>query len=226
MLNRIIELFRSHGVMEEVEGHVREMFSLSKQLFEVSTQALLDQKTPAFDLYARDREINSLQVEIKEKIVQHLAVAGLKNVSGSLFFLEVTTDIERIGDYSKNIMDLVSRLPEPLPDSVYSKRLKELYPIVFGFFDKSELSLFEGDEEAATEVIAEHLKVIKGSRAILDELMVDENIRPPNAIAYALAARYFKRVSSHLKNVATTAVNPYSHIGYMGRPETKSDKKD
>lgn len=226
MLSRIIELFRSHGLMEEVEDQVHQMFWIAKDLFTSSTEALLDQKIPEFDLYARDREINLLQVEVKEKIVNHLAVAGLKNVSGCLYFLEVTTDIERVGDYSKNIMDLVNRLPAPLPESPYFKQLKELYPIVAGFFGKAEKALFEGDEEAASQVIAQHLEVIKGSRAIQAGLMQETEIPPPNAIAFALAARYFKRVGAHLKNVATTAIHPYSHLGYMSKPEVSKPPAD
>jgi len=50
---------------------------------------------------------------------------------------------------------------------------------------------------------------------VVEDLMKDADIKVPEAIAHALTARYFKRVSSHLKNVASTAVNPFSHIGYM-----------
>jgi phosphate uptake regulator len=47
-----------------------------------------------------------------------------------------------------------------------------------------------------------------------------------DAIACALASRYFRRVAGHLKNVASAAVNPYSHIGYIQLKETEYKDDD
>jgi phosphate uptake regulator len=38
------------------------------------------------------------------------------------------------------------------------------------------------------------------------------------AVTAALYLRYLKRVSAHIKNVATSVVNPYYRIGFREKP--------
>jgi phosphate transport system protein len=219
MIRQIIQALRTHGVMVEVEKNIRSMVDLARGVFSASVHALLDQQEVEFDLYARDREINLLVVEIRRKIVEHLNISACHNVGGELVLLKVINDLERVGDYSKNLLDLARMLPAPLGDDFYLQRFRERYGKVEGFFEKVLRALFDGDEDAAREVIKGHLEINASCEELVEKLMHDENIRAQPAIAYALTARYFKRVSSHLKNVASTAVNPFSHVGYMKTPE-------
>jgi len=219
MLRQIIQAYRTYGMMVEVEGLIRKMFGVAKNIFSASSMALLEQKELDFDLYARDREINDLVVDIRKKLVEHLNISTSHSVGGELVFLKVITDIERVGDYSKNILDLAKLLKEPFTQKAYYKILKDLLPLMESFFDKSEHALFDGAVDEATDVIQGHLKVNQVCEKLLEDLISDEEVKAPEGIALALTARYFKRVSSHLKNVASTAVNPFPHIGYMNPEE-------
>jgi len=205
--------------MVEVERNICKMVELAQGVFSASVHALLDQREVEFDLYARDREINLLVVEIRRKIVEHLNISACHNVGGELVLLKVINDLERVGDYSKNLLDLAKMLPAPLEDDFYLSRFRDRYGKVEGFFEKILRALFDGDENAAREVIQGHLEINSSCEELVEKLMHDEQIHAQPAIAYALTARYFKRVSSHLKNVASTAVNPFAHIGYMKTPE-------
>jgi len=205
--------------MVEVERNIRQMANLARGVFSASVHALLDQREVEFDLYARDREINLLVVEIRQKIVEHLNIAGSHDVSGELVLLKVINDLERVGDYSKNLLDLAKMLPAPLEDEFYIQSFRLRYDKVKGFFDKSLDALFDGDKDAAREVIEGHMEINSSCEELVEKLMHDEEIGAQPAIAYALTSRYIKRVSSHLKNVASTAINPFSHIGYMKTPE-------
>jgi phosphate uptake regulator len=218
MFKQIYKVYRAHTMMVEVEDNIRTMIRLAKEIYTASSLALLEQKNVEFDLYARDREINMLVVEIRKKIVEHLAITADHNVGGELVFIKVINDIERVGDYSKNLLDLAQLLPEPLSDGCYYEKCKDLFPKVASFFDMAEKALFESSEEDANDVIGGHLSINQACEEILTSLMQDPAIHSHEAIAYALTARYYKRVSSHLKNVASTAVNPFSHIGYMKTP--------
>lgn len=226
MLKQILRACRTYGVMTEAENKIREMFIVAKDIFSASSLALLEQRDVEFDLYARDREINELVVDVRKKIVEHLSISTCHNVGGELVFIKVINDIERVGDYSKNLLDLAKLLPEPLTDSRYYENLANLFPRVQGFFDRAERALFDGSEEDARAVIEGHLDLNKDCEEILAALMQDPQLHAHEAVAYALTARYFKRISSHLKNVASTAVNPFSHIGYMHPDEPVVDEKD
>lgn len=223
MLRQILQAYRTHSVMAAVEAEIRDMFRLAQKLYGASSQALLEQKQVEFDLYARDREINMKVVEVRKKIVEHLAVSRTRNIGGTLVFLKVINDLERVGDYSKNILDLAKMLSQPLSESRYLIRFKEVFNQVDTFFSKAQSALFDGPVEDATEVIEAHQCINQTCEQVLEELMNDAQIGAPEGIALALTARYFKRVSSHLKNVASTGVNPFSHIGYMHPSERISD---
>ena len=49
--------------------------------------------------------------------------------------------------------------------------------------------------------------------------------RAGHAVTVALYLRYLKRVSAHLKNVATSVVNPYHRIGFREKKSKKSRAK-
>lgn len=219
MLKQILNILRKQDVMKGVEQKVHEMLDLSHTLFTASTEALLERKAVDFDLYARDREINLLVVDVRRKIVEHLALSPPHSVGGELVYLKVITDIERIGDYGKNILDLSKTLTHPLAEGRYLAKYKELFPLVDGFFDKTARALFEDDEAAAHAVMEGHQVVNETCEGITAELLRDSAACGEDGIAMALMARYFKRVSSHLKNVASSTVNPYSQIGYFKMPE-------
>ncbi|HUU03162.1 MAG TPA: PhoU domain-containing protein [Myxococcota bacterium] len=225
MIKQIIQALRTHGLMVEVERSIRKMIELAQGVFSASVHALLDQREVEFDLYARDREINLLVVEIRQKIVEHLNISACHNVGGELVLLKVINDLERVGDYSKNLLDLAKMLPAPLEDDFYLQQIRSCYDKVEGFFSKVLGALFDGDEDAAREVIEGHIAINISCEELVEKLMHDKQINAQPAIAYALIARYFKRVSSHLKNVASTAVNPFSHIGYMQTPEVGDSRE-
>ena len=223
MLKQILQAYRTYSTMVAVEKDIRKMFKLAKEMYVASSEALLEQKEVEFDLYKRDRQINMLVVDIRIKIVEHLTVSASKNVSVELVFLKVITDLERVGDYSKNIMDLSKMLSSSLHNSNYLQRFIDIFRNLEIFFEKAENALFDGPEDEAYEVIKGHQSVNWSCEQTLVDLLKDKDISPSEGIAWALTARYFKRVSSHLKNVASTAVNPFSHIGYMQDPELKDD---
>ena len=226
VVKQILQAYRTYKVIQESEKEIRTMIEMARSLFRASALALLHQQEVSFDLYARDREINKLVVDIRKKIVEHLSVTACHNVGGELVFLKVINDIERVGDYSKNLLDLAKQLSGPLPESNYHQQLVGMFPTVESFFKKAESALFDGVKEDARAVIKGHLEINQACEGIVEALLKDKQFPAPEAIALALTARYFKRVSSHLKNVASTAVNPFPHIGYMHPEEPVVEEKE
>jgi len=225
MFRQILEAYRTHGVIKASEEKIREMLAHAKAIYTSSSLALLEHKDVNFDLYARDREINLLVVHIRKMIVEHLSISACHNVGGELVFLKVINDIERVGDYAKNLLDLAQLLPEPLTENEYYRSFKDVFKRLGSHFDLAERALFDGSEDDAKEVIEGHLQINQTCEKVLEDLMKDSQIKVPEAIAHALTARYFKRISSHLKNVASTAVNPFSHIGFMSQEKPVEQDK-
>ncbi len=218
MLKEILAALRTREIMTQVEDEIREMIELGRTLFEASSLALIEGREVAFDLYARDRKINAKVVDVRKKIVEHLAVAGSRNVVGELVFITLINDVERIGDYSKNVLDLARSRGSEMAPNRYMEQLKALQPMIEGNFDKAAKALFDNNQELAHEVVDAHLQISETCEGIVKELLSDDSMDPRDGIALALASRYFKRISSHLKTIASSAVNPFSLIGYKKVP--------
>ena len=83
-------------------------------------------------------------------------------------------------------------------------------------FDDIVPALEESDVVRARGIIKSHTtiasKVDKQVRALCSGEALSG--RAGHAVTVALYLRYLKRVSAHLKNVATSVVNPYHRIGF------------
>ncbi|MBN2494564.1 MAG: hypothetical protein JXR96_08245 [Deltaproteobacteria bacterium] len=216
MLSRIVYILKERGLVPKIESEIRTMLDFGKTMFEASSLALLERRSVVFDLYAKDREINELVVDIRKKLVEHLTISQATKVDAEVIFIKVISDIERIGDYSKNLMDMARQYGKPLRESDYFRVLKDVFPKILANFPRAEKALFDCDEVPARQVVDSHHKEINAAcQGIVTGLLGDESVAGPEAIALALTSRYFKRVSSHLKNVATTAINPFHQIGFV-----------
>lgn len=219
MLKQILDVLRKRSVMIEVEAELRQMLTLSKSLFDAASAAFVDAAPVEFDLYARDREINARVVDIRKKIVEHLAVSESRAVSGELVFITLINDIERIGDYSKNLLEIAHALEGPPLAGRYLDQIRGARSGILQAFDEAEKALFDSDQGAAHAVIERHAHLTEVCEGIVKELLRDQQMKARDAVAFALTARYLKRISSHLKNVASSAVNPFTLIGYKQNPD-------
>ena len=57
-------------------------------------------------IYDMDKQVNDLQIEIRKKVLGHLTVNPEQDVTASLVLITIIVDIERIGDFAKNIVEL------------------------------------------------------------------------------------------------------------------------
>ena len=58
--------------------------------------------------------INAYEREVRRKVFTHLAVTGERDLHAGLVLVSVVIDIERIGDYTKNIVELALHHPDKL----------------------------------------------------------------------------------------------------------------
>lgn len=221
MLKRLIRQHEVPAALHEAESRIQQMLDISHELFVASASTLLEWWPVDFDLYAEDRHINRLVVEVRRTLADHLASTPAQQAGVELVYLGVITDIERIGDYSKNILDLSKMLSGPLAASRYQRTLRRLFVSAEELFALTARALFEDDEAVGLEVMERHQVINETCEGIIAELLRDASVCGEEGIGLALTSRYFKRVSGHLKNVASTAINPYAQMGYFCAPGGK-----
>ena len=147
----------------------------------------------------------------------HCTVAGPSELPGGMVLVSIVIDIERIGDYCKNILDLASAHPQRLSVPAYEKELVEVESNIKFWFAEAVRILREQDEDQAREVMQTYReRVSEICEGIVQDMVRGKinDMTPGDAAALVLYARFLKRISAHLKNILSSVVNPFHRIGY------------
>lgn len=216
MWKQIITLFRSEGPLQEAFDEAIFMLRTSHGMFDDAVEALHSDQAMEIDIYGRDRELNRYERSVRRKIVTHMAISAKVDINLALVLTATVIDIERIGDYTKNIVELAGALEGPFDGLELHDEVMEIEGALGQIFDDIIPALEESDETKARSIIRAHIGIVK----IVDKSVHDLSAglalsgRSGHAVTVAMYMRFLKRVSAHLKNVATSVVNPYHRIGF------------
>ena len=129
----------------------------------------------------------------------------------------MVVDIERIGDYCKNISDLTLIKSGPMDFGELRDDIKSIESEVESRFTKTIQAIQDQDESLADDLLNSYKKMVtKVSDKIVRKIASGEIALNDSAqgACIVLYARYLKRIGAHLKNITSTIVNPYDKIGY------------
>ena len=164
-----------------------------------------------------DKKINEFERDVRRKVMTHLAIGGKEDIGSGLVLVSVVIDIERIGDYTKNIYDLAVSHPKKLNGGSVEDRLSEIEKISLNLFEKSIQAFKNQEIENARGLMGYYKKNISvQSDAITNEIITGkiDDLDTGTASAVGLYARYLKRISAHSRNLISSVVNPFERIGY------------
>jgi phosphate uptake regulator len=227
MLKEFFDLFRKESLLKQAYNRSLEMIREDREMFVAAMRSLRehDDAKIGIDIYAKDQMINAYEREVRRHVLTHLTVAQGQNAHAGLALVSVVVDIERIGDYTKNIVDLALRHPGRLRCGSFEEDVRKIETTVQTMFNLMIEALPSGDVAKAKEVMSEHWWIAKRSDDIMDHLVSngDEALTASEAVSTALYTRYLKRISAHLMNIASSVVNPFDRIGF--RPEEEGDNE-
>ncbi len=190
--------------------------SVCNQLIEGAQEPGLKDK-----IYKIDKKVNSLQREIRRRIVEHLTLQPTVNVNVCLLLMSVVKDAERLGDYCKNLYGVTELLDKPVDKTVFGQYFDDLDKEILSLFGQTRDAFINADEEKARSAWEYHRRINKTCDKIV-EMLVRSDLGVNEAVCFALIARYFKRIVSHLVNIATSVVLPLSDLDYFD--ESKAEE--
>jgi phosphate transport system protein len=168
------------------------------------------------ELYAIDRRVNKLQKEIRKRVVEHISLQPSVDTGVCLILMSVVKDAERLGDFSKNLFEIRQMLESPINRETYKGLFGNLDDDISSLFEKTKKAFIESDEEQATSTWEDQRKIKTRCNEILDTLLKSD--LPVNeAVCFSLMTRYYKRIASHLTNIATSVVVPLEKLDYFDK---------
>jgi phosphate transport system protein len=216
-------LSRGENLLDEARAESLQMLEQAREMYEAVTQAMREEvHQGVLDRIATmDRSLNRKEVDVRKKVFEHLAVSKGQDLLLGLVLVTVVIDIERIGDYTKNIGELVTFIPGRLDFGRFEERYESIEARTREMFDRTKSVFQAGDPETARKAIEFYDRISKDTDGMLKEIM--ETGAPSDSVekrilGLALLLRYVKRVAAHLKNMCTAFSNPYPTIGF--RPES------
>ncbi len=216
----VINLWKADDLLSQAWDDSHDMLNLSHEIFQQALTYL--QNGENIDtlkaLKKRDKEINEFQRNVRRKVLTHYAVEqDTSDMADGLILINMVVDIERIGDYCKNILDLAINHDQSINSSEISEDLYLVEEEVKSRFEKTLEAIQLQDEEIALSLMEGYREQMTGKSddivngVLRNELNFGSGSR---TAAIALYARYLKRIGAHLKNISTTLVNPFDAIGY------------
>jgi len=192
------------------------MLDAGRHVFITASNALLGGTDPQVirdELFSTDQAINEAEQKIRRELVVHASIHGPISLPASLIFMSIVKDAERIGDYAKNIYDLRVQAPslekdEHLTDLIALKnRIAQLLTDTRTVFDSQSAEAARKLTSELTEAEDHCDERVKALLAVQKDLTYPATL--------VLCYRYFKRIVSHCRNVATSIFMPLDKIDYF-----------
>jgi len=168
-----------------------------------------------------DWGINAAQQEVRRELLVHSAINEKVDLPLVLAYMSIVKDAERIGDYAKNLYDLVRYGADfaTAPDRDELERYRDavggLIADVADVFEARDSDRADALVHKADGFLDEHDAHVK--TAFRSEGHASE------AVARALYFRYLKRTTAHLMNLLTALVMPIDRLDYYDEAEEDRD---
>ncbi len=223
MFKKWLAIFKKDTLMDQAYQRSFMMLDLTREMFLKAKESLRFREDTDVDLNVRDKdlEINKYEREVRRNVFNHLVVGGKADLPSALILVSIIVDIERIGDYTKNIVGLALDHPGKLKGGKYEKDLQHVESAVEDNFSKTRACFETGNIKSALKLLEEY----KWVNDICDESLIglikedDKAIRPGDAVSLGIYFRWLKRVNSHLRNITTSVINPFDRIGFEPKKE-------
>lgn len=217
--------FNSNDLFQEAFDDTTTMLREDLVMFNASMRSLrqADNAELEFDIYAADKKINKFEREVRRKVLTQLTIAKPIDIAPGLILISVVSDVERIGDYTKNIYELADAHPKRLDAGRFEERLAATEKTVSEKFEQVNDAYSHSNEELAGKLMLDHRNITEWCDSTVKELITSKDcgLACCDAVTVALYIRHLKRISSHLSNIVSSIINPFPRLGYRSKEEPK-----
>ena len=153
----------------------------------------------ALEVIKMNEFVNRLDEEVNDLAIENLALLApvASDLRKVIAAIKITTDLERIGDYAKNIASFV------ITDGYINEDIKDDVKIMIDNFltmlDHAMDCYNKEDLKWAYEIPLEDENINAAFKSIVDKVKTDENV--DHVIAMSSMLRNIERAGDHTKNV-------------------------
>ena len=220
LFNDIIKIWKSDSLLSQAWDDSISMLKLSNDIFRKSIDNFNSHESveEIKALKKEDRKINDYQMTVRRKVLTYFSLeTSSREVPNGLILVDMVVDIERIGDYCKNISDLTLMQKASFDFGELKEEISAMESEVRSRFSTTIQVIENQDEDLARTLNDKYKKTVSSasdkivSGIVSGDVKLDSQSKSASLVLYA---RYLKRIGAHLKNITSTVVNAYDRIGY------------
>lgn len=224
MFRDFISIFQTDDPLSDMSERFTRMLALTGEMALAAGRIYFDGQTDGDArqrIYDQDIQVNQLEREIRKLIVAHLSIRlRSADLPHCLFLLSLVKDVERLGDYAKNLSELIEIGGGPPPRDEHTGELVAIRASVEQAFRDTPDIVSHGETERAVKLINEGRQIMKRCEALLRRVaQTDYDAR--TAVSLALGARYYKRFNGHLLNILSSVVMPLHKLDFFDEDEVE-----
>ncbi len=218
MWRKLLEIWKSDNLLKQAWQRSFQMLEITHQMFLEAIQTLRETEYTHVreEIRQKDKIINQYTQDVRRQVLTHCAMQGPEDLPSGLVLVVIVIDIERIGDYTKNIVEIATNHPRRLLVEPYKDDLRKLENAVKDNFIRTKACVESSDEDVAQALLDEYQWVNRQCDRVLMQLVREENedVTTSSVATLTLYLYWLKRINSHLRNITTSVVNPFDLIGF------------
>jgi len=224
MFKNLLNFWKGEDFLKQVLQEFKNMLDDAQIMFDSVCKKLIDnEKDPGLEerIYSIDKKVNDLQRDIRKRVIGHLSVQPSVDIPTCLLLMSVVKDAERLGDYAKNLFEVSELLQKPIDKSKYNELFSDVEKDISEMFKQTKAAFVESDETKASESWDYKTKISKCCDNALVKL-AKSGLSINEAVCFTLIARYYKRLTAHLTNIATSVILPLTDLDYFDEKRRES----
>ena len=204
-------------LLDSIDAKLSEMLTNSMHAYDITMNCLLGDtnlETVREDLYNTDKAINELHREVRREMIIHSAVNSRNlDIPLLLSYMTMSKDIERIGDYCKNLFEIAetgNSFAKGDDLDTYMELKNDIGKLIV--YLQSCLNL---DDESKVQDLITLGSSLNNDLDEKNTALLEDKEKIQYPVATTLFYRYLKRIVSHIVNAATAIIMPTDQIDYL-----------
>ena len=227
VLRELLSIFRSNEPLSAMSKNFTQMLKLTNDMTVQAGDIFFGTQTDPevrTQIYEADVQVNKLQRTIRRQVITHLSIhENTPSLPYCLLLMSLVKDVERLGDYAKNLSDAIALYGDALPDDAIVRELREIRSGVEGLSAAAAEVFVTSDRERALELTRHGRELTHRCEALLRQI-AQSDYDASRTAAVALATRYYKRIGGHVLNVLSSATMPLHKLDYYDEQELDSEE--
>jgi Na+/phosphate symporter len=218
MWEKLKNFWKTDDLLEEAWEQSFEMLEICREMFLEAMDVLRNKNSDQINgqVKEKDKIVNQYEREVRKKVLTHLSLRAPHGLPEGLVLVSIVIDMERLGDYTKNIIDIASYHKKPLVGGKFEKDLKKVEAAIIDNFSNTIACVTSSNQSNAIELLDKYKWVNPLCDTTLKALIKEEDksLSSGQATSLALYFRWLKRINAHLRNILTSVINPFDRVGF------------